>query len=87
MGTRDSDITSDTYRVLAGLKYVLGTWDLESALGWSKNEVESIGYNRLSKAGTSAAFGVPTTPQPPMPAVDQLAVQPQQLVGQLAGGA
>ncbi len=67
LGTRDTDITSDTYRVLAGLKYVIGSWDLESALGWSKNEVESMSLNRMTKSGTSAVFGVPTTPQPPVP--------------------
>jgi iron complex outermembrane recepter protein len=67
LGTRDATIESDTWRVLAGLRYGFGTWDLESAVGWSKNEVEAIYTNRLLKSGVSAAFGVPATPQPPTP--------------------
>ena len=67
LGTRDAKIESDTWRVLAGLRYGLGNWDLESAVGWSKNEVEAIYTNRLLKSGVSAAFGVPATPQPPTP--------------------
>ena len=67
LGTRNATIESDTWRVLAGLRYGFGTWDLESAVGWSKNEVEAIYTNRLLKSGVSAAFGVPATPQPPTP--------------------
>ncbi len=67
LGTRNATIESDTWRVLAGLRYGFGTWDLESAVGWSKNEVEAIFTNRLLKSGVSAAFGVPSTPQPPTP--------------------
>jgi len=67
VGPRSSEITSDTYRILGGVKYTLGSWDLESAAGWSKNEVEAISFKRLSKSGVSAAFGVPTGPFPPTP--------------------
>jgi iron complex outermembrane recepter protein len=67
LGTRDAEIESDTYRLLAGLRYGAGTWDLESAVGYSKNEVESLFTNRATKSGISAAFNVPTTPQPPTP--------------------
>jgi iron complex outermembrane receptor protein len=67
MGTRDTDISSDTYRFLAGLRYSAWGWVFESAVGWSKNEVEQMSLNRLSKSGTSAVFGVPATPQPPVP--------------------
>ncbi len=67
LGTRDNDITSDTYRLLGGLTYTLGSWDLDSAVGFSKNKVESNNLNRISLSGTSAAFGVPTSPQPPVP--------------------
>ncbi len=67
MGSRNTDITSDTLRVLAGLNYSWGKWDFDSAVGFSNNEVESIGLNRITLSGTSAAFGVPTTPQPPIP--------------------
>jgi iron complex outermembrane receptor protein len=67
MGTRDTEITSDTFRGLAGLTFTYGKWDFDSALGYSKNEVESQYMNRISLSGTSAAFGVPTSPQPPIP--------------------
>jgi len=67
LGTRDQETTSDTYRVLGGLRYALGGWDLESAVGWSKNEVDQSNLRRLSKAGTSGAFNVTTNPQPPTP--------------------
>ncbi|MEO8524027.1 MAG: TonB-dependent receptor [Caldimonas sp.] len=67
LGTRNNDVTSDTGRFVAGLTYTLGTWDLDSAAGYSRNSVKAISQNNLSLAGTSAAFGVPTTPQPPVP--------------------
>ena len=67
LGTRDAEIESDTWRVLGGVRYGIGTWDLESAATWSKNEVESNFTNRLSKAVVSSTFGVPSTPQPPTP--------------------
>ena len=67
MGTRDTQIKSDTVRALAGLTYIIGKWDLDSALGYSKNKVDSIFPNRTTLAGTSALFNVPTTPQPPVP--------------------
>ncbi|MCE9659976.1 MAG: TonB-dependent receptor [Burkholderiales bacterium] len=67
LGSRDSHITSDTGRLLAGLLYSYANWDFDSAVGYSKNKVESTGTNRLSKSGISAAFGVPSTPQPPVP--------------------
>jgi hypothetical protein len=40
---------------------------MDSGLGFSKNEVESSNVNRITLSGTSAVFGVPTTPQPPTP--------------------
>lgn len=66
-GTRDLDIESDTLRFLAGLKYSLAGWDGDSAVGWSKNEITQENINRLSLRGVSAVFGVPFTPQPPIP--------------------
>lgn len=66
-GNRSSEITSDTYRVLGGVKYSFANWDFESAIGWSKNEVENINYKRLTKSGISTAFGVPSGPFPPTP--------------------
>ena len=67
MGTRDTDISSDTLRVLGGLKYSLFGFDAETAAGYSKNEVTATSINRLSKAGVSAAFGVGAGLQPPTP--------------------
>ena len=67
LGTRDNDISSDTLRLLAGLKYTLGNWDLDTGVTFSKNEVEAINSNRTSLSGTSAAFGIPTSAQPPVP--------------------
>jgi iron complex outermembrane receptor protein len=67
LGTRNAEIDSDTYRGLLGLRYGFAGWDLESAVGYSKNEVESTFTNRALKGGVSAAFGIPTTPQPPTP--------------------
>jgi iron complex outermembrane receptor protein len=67
MGTRDTDIKSDTTRLLGGLTYIIGKWDLDSAIGWSRNKVESLFINRTTLSGTSALFNVPTTPQPPVP--------------------
>lgn len=67
MGTRDSDIKSDTYRFLAGLKYSFGSWDGDSAIGWSRNEVSSLSLNRLRIDGVSSVFGVTGAPQPPVP--------------------
>ncbi len=66
-GTRNSEIVSDSVRILAGLQYTVRKWDLDSGLGWSRNEVESTGTNRLSLTGVSAAFGVPAGVQPPVP--------------------
>ncbi|CAG0954381.1 Colicin I receptor [Burkholderiales bacterium] len=67
MGTRDTEVNSDTYRLLGGLNYSFGSWDFDTGLGWAKNEVESFNFNRLSLVGTSELFGVSTNPQPPVP--------------------
>jgi iron complex outermembrane receptor protein len=66
-GTRDTDIKSDTMRALGGLRYNVWGWDAESAVTWSQNEVTATSLNRLNIAGTSAALGVTTAPQPPTP--------------------
>ena len=67
LGARDLDVTSDTMRVLAGAQYSFRTWDFDSAIGYSKNEIEQQNINRITLSGTSAALGVPATPQPPIP--------------------
>jgi iron complex outermembrane receptor protein len=67
LGTRDNEITSDTTRLLAGGKYRAFNWDLDSAIGYSENEVENQNIRRITLNGTSAIFNVPSTPQPPVP--------------------
>ncbi|MBK8324939.1 MAG: TonB-dependent receptor [Betaproteobacteria bacterium] len=67
LGTRNNDISSDSTRFLAGLNWTAFSMDFDSAVGYSKNEVESQNQNRMTLSGTSAAFGVPSTPQPPIP--------------------
>jgi len=67
LGTRDTDISSDTMRILGGLKYSIFGFDAETAAGYAKNEVTAVSTNRMSKAGVSAAFGVGTGLQPPVP--------------------
>lgn len=67
MGTRDTSIKSDTLRALAGVKWNFGSWDGETAVGWSKNEVTSSNFNRLRIDGVSSAFGISSAAQPPIP--------------------
>ncbi len=67
LGTRDNKIVSETYRALAGLNYTLGTWDFDSAVGYSRNNSTTNNINRLTLSGVSGVFGVTTNPQPPIP--------------------
>ncbi len=67
LGTRDNEIQSDTFRFLTGAKYGFFGWDMDSGLGYSKNEVDNSNINRITLSGTSAVFGVPSSPQPPTP--------------------
>jgi iron complex outermembrane recepter protein len=67
LGTRDNEIRSDTVRSVLGANWRLRDWDLDSALVYADNRVQSDNLNRLELIGTSAVFGVPTTPQPPVP--------------------
>lgn len=67
LGLRSTDITSDTLRSLAGAKWSLKGWDFDSAIGYSKNELDIRSTNFITLAGTSAALGVPTAAQPPIP--------------------
>jgi iron complex outermembrane recepter protein len=67
LGTRDSDIKSDTSRILGGAKYAFGTWEGDSAIGFARNKVSQLNINRMRIDGVSAAFNVPSTPQPPVP--------------------
>ena len=68
-GTRDQETVSDTIRVLGGLTYSIRSWDLDSAIGWSKNEIDQSNFNRITKTGTSTVLGVSSAAQPPVPLV------------------
>ncbi|MDQ3027370.1 MAG: TonB-dependent receptor [Pseudomonadota bacterium] len=68
-GTRDSELVSDTVRILAGLTFNVRGWDLDSAVGFSRNEIESNALNRTTKIGMSNALGIGSGPQPPVPLV------------------
>ncbi len=67
MGTRNTDITSDTGRFLIGMKYTFAGWDGDSAIGYSKNKIDQVNSNGLSIAGVGNAFGVTSAVQPPVP--------------------
>ena len=67
LGARDISVESDTLRFLGGLQYTIRSWDFDSAVGFSKNEITQLNINRTTLSGTSAALGVPATPQPPIP--------------------
>ena len=67
VGLRTQEIRSDTGRFLGGVKYTFAGWDGDTAIGWSRNEIEQVGANRFSKAGVASVFGVTTNPQPPIP--------------------
>jgi iron complex outermembrane receptor protein len=67
LGTRNLEITSDSLRALAGLKYSAFGYDFDSAVGYSNNEIDQKNINRISLSGTSAILGIGTGPQPPVP--------------------
>ena len=67
LGTRNTQTDSDTLRTLFGLQYTIRSWDFDSAVGYSKNEIDQSSINRTTLAGTSAALGVSPAPQPPIP--------------------
>jgi iron complex outermembrane receptor protein len=66
LGARHSDITSDAFRILAGLKFSSGGWNYDSAVGYSMSDVAQK-INVLLTQGTVAALGMPDTLQPPTP--------------------
>lgn len=67
LGTRDSVIKSNTGRFVAGLDSNIAGWDFDSGVGFSKNLSTTENLHRTTLSGTSAAFNVPTSPQPPIP--------------------
>jgi iron complex outermembrane receptor protein len=66
-GTRDQETVSDTVRILAGLTYTIKSWDLDSAVGYSRNEIDQDNLNRQTKTGVSNALGITSAVQPPIP--------------------
>jgi iron complex outermembrane recepter protein len=55
-GGRDSDITSDSARILAGLKGSFAGWDVEAGAIAARSKVTLIGYNRLLTNPTIAVL-------------------------------
>jgi iron complex outermembrane recepter protein len=49
VGGRDAKIESESYRLLAGLKGVVGKWDWEVGLGKAENEVDQSNPNRVNR--------------------------------------
>ncbi len=56
LGGRDSDITSESSRALAGLKGNIGKWDWEAAIGGAKSETTQVNYNRVNRFLLTPAF-------------------------------
>jgi outer membrane receptor protein involved in Fe transport len=54
------DNNGDTYRVLQGFRGMLGSWDWESAVSWSRATKEDITYNRVSNTLMQEALNDPT---------------------------
>ncbi|MEO5692389.1 MAG: TonB-dependent receptor [Usitatibacter sp.] len=73
-GTRDQQTVSDTLRLLAGMTYTVRNWDFDSAVGFSRNEIDQDNINRITKSGTSAVLGFAAVPQPPVPLVTNTAL-------------
>ncbi|QDQ26191.1 TonB-dependent receptor [Chitinimonas arctica] len=48
VGPRSARITSDSYRLLAGLKGQLGNWEWDMAAGSAENKAKNIQYNRIN---------------------------------------
>lgn len=67
MGTRDTEIKSNTLRGLLGAKGNFAGWDVEGAVSYARNEVDAFNTNRLRIDGVSTVLGVTTAPQPPTP--------------------
>jgi len=66
LGTRDTNIVADQYRILLGAKYSLRSWDFDSAIGYSLSDIESTSRSLLTFP-TIAALNIPATLQPPTP--------------------
>ena len=67
IGDRTNDITSDTARLVTGLKWSLLGFDADSAIGWARNKVEADSKNAALLSATSRVFGVTASRQPPVP--------------------
>jgi iron complex outermembrane recepter protein len=47
VGPRDAEVESDSIRGVAGIKTVMGRWDIESGFLYSKNNTDLINYNQV----------------------------------------
>ena len=66
LGTRDTSITADQYRILVGAKYSLRSWDFDSAIGYSRSDIEATSRSLLTFP-TISALNITATEQPPTP--------------------
>ncbi|MCX7621735.1 MAG: TonB-dependent receptor, partial [Acidimicrobiales bacterium] len=55
-GPRLNEITSDSSRIVMGVKGEAGGWDIESAVNYSRNEVTNRGSNYIDNRNITRAF-------------------------------
>ena len=66
VGTRNANLVADAFRLLVGAKYQLGSWDFDSAVGYSKSKVDWQNSAQLASS-TITALGITPALQPPTP--------------------
>lgn len=69
LGTRDADITSDSYRILGGLKGSYKFIDFDTSVGYSKNDVTAAFSNRVNKSALYKALGLVEAANPLLPPI------------------
>lgn len=62
VGPQDNEVKSETTRIVAGFKTVLGTFDFESGLMYNRNQQETYNYNSLRYDRMVQAFGFTVVP-------------------------
>jgi iron complex outermembrane receptor protein len=62
IGPQDNEVKSKTTRVVGGFKTVLGSFDFESGLMYSRNQQETINYNSIRYDRLVQAFGFTVVP-------------------------
>ncbi|MEP6609044.1 MAG: TonB-dependent receptor [Burkholderiaceae bacterium] len=66
LGTRDTNIVSDQYRILVGARYSIRGWDFDSAASYSRSDIDQKSRSLLT-APTIAALAISPAIQPPTP--------------------